>query len=262
MVEILLATMHRENADFLRDMNIQTNIVVANQANSFSYAEAELKGNSVRLVTTAFRGVGKNRNLALSYSSGDILLFADDDMKYVDGYGDIVEKAFNELPSADIIVFNVQEFGREQVKNNEAIKRVKWCNFSRYGTYRTAIRTSSLKRAGLCFSELFGGGCIYGSGEDTVFLSDAIRAGLKIFTYPKVIAEIDQSNSTWFKGYNAKFMFDKGALIKTAYPRIGFLMKYYFAYKFSKESELSFFECLRYMKKGMRDVKQGEGYKK
>lgn len=35
--------------------------------------------------------------------------FADDDMIYEDNYKDIVEKAFNDNPSADIIVFNLRE---------------------------------------------------------------------------------------------------------------------------------------------------------
>lgn len=262
-VEIELATIHRENTDFLLDMNIQTDIVVANQADSFAYEESkDEKGNRVRFITTAFRGVGRNRNTALCYSEDEIILFADDDMQYYDGYADMVERAFDDNPKADIIIFNVDETGRDGIGKNNSVKRVGLLNFTRYGTYRIAIRRKSLVQANLSFSLMFGGGSDFGSGEDTLFLREALRKGLKIYTSPYTIAKVDQSKSTWFKGYDSEVTYyDKGCLIAKAFPVMGCVFKYYFAYKFSKKSSFSFAKCIRLMRNGMKYGKKGIPYK-
>ncbi|MEG1717022.1 MAG: hypothetical protein RR275_09465 [Lachnospiraceae bacterium] len=44
-------------------------------------------------------------------AQADICLFADDDMKYDDGYVQSVEEAFLDMPTADVIIFNL--IGRE-----------------------------------------------------------------------------------------------------------------------------------------------------
>ena len=40
-------------------------------------------------------------------ATGDICLFADDDMIYVNDYSKLVENAFLENPTADVIIFNL-----------------------------------------------------------------------------------------------------------------------------------------------------------
>ena len=66
------------------------------------------------MITTSDRGVGRNRNIALAYASEEICLFADDDMVYEPNYVEIIKKAFNELPKADIIIFNIDTIGDEK----------------------------------------------------------------------------------------------------------------------------------------------------
>ena len=79
-VEVLVATMHQTDFSLIDKMNIQSDAVFANQAQSCGYEEREINGNKVRMVTTNHRGVGRNRNLATLYAQGDILLFSDDDV--------------------------------------------------------------------------------------------------------------------------------------------------------------------------------------
>ena len=262
-VEVLLATMHRENTDFLEDMNIQSDIVIANQADCFNFSETKDNfDNRIRFITTAFRGVGKNRNLALDYSENELLLFADDDMSYYNGYAQEISKAFDKIKDADILIFNIDQTGRETIIKNGSVKRVGIFNFSRYGTFRIAIRKNSLVRANLSFSLMFGGGTDFGSGEDSLFLREALRKKLKIYTYPYTIAKVDQTNSSWFSGYSSEaFYYDKGCLISYLFPVFGFLFKYYFAYKFAKQSSFSFIKCVNLMRKGMKYGKKGISYK-
>ena len=265
-VEVLIATMHRENTDFLRDMNIQTDATVVNQADSFSYAEhTGENGNRVRFITTAYRGLSKNRNLAFVYASGEFLLIADDDLRFCDGLEGMVTKAFDSLPQADIIVFNTKTLNMPETRlsreGNKKSFRVGLLNFSRYGSCSIAIRRSSLAKSRIKMSEFFGAGSgKISCGEDSVFLRDALRSGMKIYSYPATISVIDQSSSSWFVSCDEKFMYDKGAVCGTMFPCMGFVFKYYFAFKFSKKSELGFIKCVSLMRKGMKYAKKGISY--
>ena len=50
-----------------------------------------------------------------------------------------------------------------------------------------------------------------------------IKKGLKIYTSPIVIAEVDQTSSTWFAGYNHKYFYDKGAVFRALFGRMAWL---------------------------------------
>jgi ABC-type glycerol-3-phosphate transport system permease component len=62
------------------------------------------------------------------------------------------------------------------------------------------------------FNTMFGGGCRYSCGEDTLFLRECLRKGLKIVAVPAALASIQDGDSTWFDGYTDKYFFDKGVL--------------------------------------------------
>ncbi|MGV1039051.1 glycosyltransferase family A protein [Clostridium perfringens] len=122
-VEVLCTTMYQSGLDKYKEMNINTDVIFANQYNNYKYIENYINGNRVRMITTPYRGVGKNRNTALLYSNADILLFSDDDMVYFDNYKDNIIKAFEELPDADIIIFNIGSIGEKSTRRiNKKIK--------------------------------------------------------------------------------------------------------------------------------------------
>ena len=84
--EILCATMHQNDFSKIKEMNIHSDVVFANQCDHTSYDEIEFEGHTAKMISTQTRGVGKNRNLGLIYASADICLLADDDVVYNDGY--------------------------------------------------------------------------------------------------------------------------------------------------------------------------------
>ncbi|HAZ18610.1 MAG TPA: hypothetical protein DCY75_00365, partial [Clostridiales bacterium] len=48
---------------------------------------------------------------------------------------------------------------------------------------------------------------------DTLFLHSCLQKGLKIYAVPDSIATLsDERESTWFRGYNEKYYYDKGVL--------------------------------------------------
>jgi glycosyltransferase involved in cell wall biosynthesis len=258
-VEVLVACMHQIDDSLYQEMNLQTDAILANQCDEFSYClYNEADGSRVELISTADRGVGKNRNKALMYASGEFLLCSDQDMVYVNGYDKIVEEAFARCPKADIIVFNLKYRNRftPQKRENVKIKKVHLWNCMRYGTARVAMRKDAIDKACLSFSTLYGGGAKYSSGEDSLFIRDAFRKKLRVYYYPVVIAEVKQEESSWFRGYNDKYFIDKGVLIANAFPLMKHLFLYYFAFGMRHVSkDYSFQKICRLMRQGFREFK-------
>ncbi|MDO4385963.1 MAG: glycosyltransferase family A protein [Clostridia bacterium] len=104
-VEVLVTTMYEVDFNKYTQMNLQTDAVLANQTDKNAYAETEIRGRCVKLVSTDTRGVSRNRNLALMHASpdADYLLFADDDLVFVDGYEKLVLGEFEKHPEAEAI---------------------------------------------------------------------------------------------------------------------------------------------------------------
>jgi glycosyltransferase involved in cell wall biosynthesis len=259
-LEVLVATMHQNNLSKYQEMNIQTGAVFANQSDNFSNIKEEIDNKLVRMITTNQRGVGKNRNVALLNSCADICLLSDDDVVYVNGYEEKILKAFKNLPEIDILIFNIETKESTKRRTNKKIKRVRIHNFLNYGAVRIAFRRESIVRKNIWFSLLFGGGAMYGSGEDNLFLREALRKNLKICTYPLKIADVKEETSTWFTGYNEKYFFDKGALLGAGFPRLKYLFALYFMLRFKSISELSSLHTLKQMVKGMKAFEKGMGY--
>lgn len=256
-IETLVATVDQKDNGLPEKMNIQTDAVIANQCGEASEKVFYLNGSKIRNINRTERGVGKNRNLLLDNAEGDICIMADDDMKFVDGYPKTAEKAFEECPKADILIFNLIEKEPKRYINRK-IFRVKQNTCGKYGAARIAFKRQKIIDSKIRFSLEFGGGAQYGSGEDTIFLHDCLKKGLKIYAVPYALAEIDQSApSTWFSGYNEKFFYDKGALYARIYKILWPLctIRYIIKYKNKFGMNMPAAKALKYMFAGGNEYK-------
>ncbi len=257
-LQVLVATMRQKDFSLIGKMNIRTDVVFANQAEEASYSSEIYDFGTAETVTTNTVGVGINRNIALLYAKGDYLLFSDDDLRYVDNYKEIVLNAFKQLPEADGIIFNIETIGNQMGRRkNIGIRRIKWYNALNYGAVRLAVKRVSIKRENIMFSTNFGGGTGFSSGEDTLIICDMLKKGLKLYTYPETIAVVDQSDSTWFKGYNKKYYYDKGVLFAAISKKAAKLLclQDIIRHRNYKKSGLTFFEAYGLMKKGIKGFK-------
>lgn len=213
-VQVLVASMHQKDRSLPEKMNIQTDVIVGNQCDRNSVEEFTFNGHKARYLNFAERGVGLNRNNCLMRADADICLFADDDMRFFDGYEKTVKKAFEDNPKADVILFNIKE--KEPTRYiNKSVKKIGYFNFLRYGAARIAVRLDSVKLNNIYFNQCFGGGTEHSAGEDNIFLASCLKAGLKLYSSPLYLAELtDERESSWFKGYNEKYLRDKGCLFK------------------------------------------------
>ena len=81
------------------------------------------------------------------------------------------------------------------------------------------FKIDSIKRKQIKFNEFFGPGGMIKKGEETVFLNDCKKKGLKIYSVPKQIGRVENKESTWFKGFNRRFFFDQGAIFSEISPK-------------------------------------------
>lgn len=252
--QILCVTMHQTNFSKIGQMNIHSDVIFANQANDTRWDEMQFENHTARMITTNTRGVGLNRNLALMYADADICLLADDDIIYVDGVETLVMDEFKKHPEADVMIFNVDTLGGRKQRFNPNTKKCKFYSRMPYATFSIAIRVYSVRAKNIMFTSLFGGGCMYGSGEDSMFLADMRRKGLKLYVSSQKIGMVDMSQSTWYSGANQKFYYDKGAYYRASHPLTLWLWMGYFAFRTRGSGELSIYEKLKWMFRG------GKGY--
>ncbi len=253
-VEVLVAAMFQEPEALAEKMRLATEAVIINQCDGRSYTEFERKGRKIRCISVPERGVGKSRNRAVSEAQGDICLFADEDIIYEDGYEEKILSEFRRNPQADMIVFNVEVEESRRTYHIAKRGRVRFYNCGRYGAVSFAVRRDRLLQARARFSELFGGGAKYSSGEDSLFIKELLDRGFRVYTAPVNIGREEAGESTWFSGYHDKFFFDRGVLYTFLYGRLArpMALRFLFAHRKKLLGEKTFPEAYRQMKNGIR----------
>lgn len=255
-LETLVSSVNQDVEALAGKMNLQTKAIIINQCEKNEYCTYYHREREVRCYSFAERGVGLSRNNALLRSSGDIVLFSDEDIVYEDGYDKKILKAFEENPEADMLLFNMEVESERATYHIEKKHRIFFYNSGRYPTYSFAIRREKLFNANITFSLLFGGGARYSNGEDSLFLMDCLRKKFKIYALPITIGREVPRPSTWFFGYTEKFFYDRGVLYHHLYGKFKYLMavRFLVAHKNKMCREIQVKEAFRLMKKGMREA--------
>lgn len=262
-LQVLVATMHQKDFSLADKMNIRCDAVFANQADSNGFSEHQTGYGRLKMITTASRGVGLNRNIALLAADADILLLADDDVVYNDDMPQAVITAFQENPEAEVIIFgmDIVKNGKTSEKRHLSNKKRHVWDSLRFGTYTIAVRRKAILQYNITFNQLFGGGCMYSAGEDSLFLKACFDAGLKVYSHEYVLGTCCKDTSTWFTGYGEKYFYDKGALVRHLFPKTCYLMAPYFAIRFKRETEVSVRNRLKLVYRGVRGSKTLQPYR-
>lgn len=261
-LQVLVATMRQRDTAIAEKMNIRCDAVIANQADREDEVTERTPYGTVQMITTATRGVGRNRNIALAAADADILLMADDDVVYADDMPQRVLAAFAENPDADVLIFGMQmtQNGAVTETRTERARRLHVWNAMKYGTYRMAVRRRRVADAAITFHESFGGGCPFSAGEDSLFLKACFDHGLKVYAHPYVLGTCSKDVSSWFVGYNDKYFYDKGVLVRQLFPRTAYIMALYFGLRFKRETHLGPWQRLRLVYAGVRGGKHMAPY--
>lgn len=219
--QVLISTMNQKDSHKFEEMNLSSDVIIVNQGVDNSVVLIEKGDYQLKFYSFNERGVGLSRNTAMMRAHADIIQFADDDMIFTDTYREDVINEFESHPEADAILFSLESLNPERpLLKIEKFRRVRKIEALKYGCARLAIRREKVIYNNISFSLLFGGGAMYGSGEDTLFLQDCIRSGIRVYKSPVKVADVRQDTSTWFSGYNEKYYKDKGALFAAALPNL------------------------------------------
>lgn len=255
-VEVLVATVGQTDLRIVEEMNLRTAARILNQADGAGLIYEERSTGAIEMLTLPDRGVGLNRNLGLMRSSADICIIADDDIRYDDDYEQTVLQAFNSHPTADLIAFNLTSLNPARpIRQVKKAKRLNRWTALRFGAARIAVRREAVLHANIYFSLLFGGGARYLSGEDTLFLRDCVKKGLRIVSVPVSIGTVRQDSSSWFSDYDERYFHDRGVLYSHLAPHASALLALVFMLRHPHlaQSGISWRTAMKLLLDGCRD---------
>lgn len=256
-LQMLVSAVNADVFNMAKTMNLECDAIIVNQCDDFAYDEYEYQGSVIKAYSLNERGVGLSRSTALMRATEEICLFSDEDIIYDNGYCNKVLQEFQNHPEADMILFNMRVGAERATYHTEKYHRVHIYNAGRYPTYSFAVRREKMHRANVTFSLLFGGGAPYSNGEDSLFLKDCLKKGLKVYATPVEIGQEKIRKSTWFSGYHEKFFFDRGVLYHYLYGFLAVPMAWRFLLAHGKVmcQQIPFKKALRLMIDGIKSHK-------
>ncbi len=252
-VQVLLSVMDKDDSVHYTDMlNIRTDVLIINQCGRVNNYELSGRYGNIYVRESDKRGLSVSRNEALENAGCDKVILCDNDVRYEDDAFIRIKEAFDRHPDAGILVFFIERPERKEpvLKREGSLDRL---HSMKIFSPEIAVRRSMI--GDLRFDTDFGSGAKYSMGEENIFLFEAKRRGIKTVYVPERIAGLLPQESGWFKGYNEKFFFDRGAgyyaMDKGLWPLLSlqFIIRKRKAYK-DDISMTKAFECMR---KGRRE---------
>lgn len=224
-LELLVATMNNriEHFEEISKRNPELIVTLINQSADL------IQIISKQFTVKSFQEVGlsKSRNTALEHASGDVCVFCDDDVDFTAEFKTTIAKAYEALPDADLISFQVitPEGKPYKAYKNKLFVHNK-VSILQVSSIEVTFKRESIEKYQISFDERFGLGSVIKGGEENIFLADALRKGMKLYSYPApiVIHPTESSNKT----INSDFFFTKGAIMKRINGRQGLLLSLVF----------------------------------
>lgn len=260
-IEHIVSTMNRDEFSFLGNLKMQAPCLVVNQKREDAELSYPLEGGNARILCTPETGLSRSRNKLLQNAVGDVCIVGDDDVEYLPEYLQQIEEAYAQLPKADIIVFRfTHEKGKETRARYSKIKRLRLWNISKAASVEITFKRESVIKAGIAFNNEIGLGTKFPSGEENAFLADALRAGLKIYHYPKTICLAVEAHSLQNEGELQDYLITKGAAFHCIYK--GWFWLFSLAFIAMKKRSLfrsvSIRQAYKCMKEGRRQYRELE----
>lgn len=152
--------------------------------------------DDVELVRADGLGVARSRNTVLGRAAGRYLVFGDDDATFhIDGLREVI--AAMEAEPALVLVQAIahDESGHPRKRYPRNPCRLSRWNSAKVGTIELVVRTADVARASVRFDERFGAGSRNFLGDEFIFVTDALKAGLRCRFLPIPIAEHPRTSS-------------------------------------------------------------------
>lgn len=215
-IEVLVTTMNKttsEMVELANKMSIKSNAIIRCQSASLPSQDITIfnNGYKLRLIIANDKGLSINRNSLLAVSTGEYILFADDDEIFMDDYADKILKDFNNDKSLDCIEYSIsRNYARPaNFRNQKARLR----HTASYGVWSLVIKRSALIEKGICFDERIGPGADVYCGEDTLFKSELFKNKFNYWTSSFILVHNENREiSSWYTGENERVFLSRSII--------------------------------------------------
>lgn len=185
---------------------------------------------AVRVLDTV--GLSRSRNAALDLAPGALVVFADDDMTLEPEGFLRLARAFAADPALGLAAGwrsdRLPRAGRRARPH-----RLHHFNAGRICAPELMVRRSAIDAAGLRFDPAFGIGGRFGLGEEYVFITDALKAGLRGRSCPVAVGQ-HPSESTGDNWQRADLMQARIAMLTRVFGRWAPLMRLLYALRYRR----------------------------
>lgn len=145
-------------------------------------------------------GVAKSRNTVIRSTKTKYLLFADDEIVFLDRGVKSAVAYLEEHPECDLVLAQAIDT-TGTLRKRYPKKKVKLTKFNsaKAATYEMIVRVESIKAKDVYFDEKFGAGVINYIGDEYIFITDLLNKGGNAIFLPITIAvhPKDSSGSLW-----------------------------------------------------------------
>lgn len=250
-LEILLSCMNLDGRELVQRSKIESDTVVVNQCDKDDFAQYSCGGKNIKIYSVNDRGLTKSRNFAIAHSQADICLLCDDDETFKKGYEKKIIRAYERISDADVIIFNI---GNRPASFKGNVKRLNYFDLMKVSSWQISFRRKSLLKYGMSFDEHMGAGSGNGAEEEFKLLTDCRKAGMKIYFCRATIADVAQTQSTWFKGFDKEFFVNRGnttRYIMGLFPSLAYALYYCVRKQKMFGSDMSCLKALKYTCQGI-----------
>ncbi len=247
-IQILVSTQNLLNdfqvSKLIKNMNIKSNYLIVNQTN-----KNEIKIKNSKVITKNEKGLSKSRNLAILKAEEEIVVLADDDVRYIEDYEKIIIESYKKYKNVDIICFFVESMNTKRKTKRMLTGKIGYIRANRIASFEITFRKKSITKNKIKFNEKFGAGAELNRGEEQLFLYEAIKNKLKIIFINKKIANVKQDSSTWFNKKDEDFFIIQGKVFKEMSRKFYIIlcMQYAIRKYFSYRKNIGFFKALKCM---------------
>ena len=187
--EILISTQSQTSLDFLVPMFKNQDykdfyLLIVNQNPDSVDLISEYK--NIRVFNSPKKGLAKSRNLAIKNALGSVCLFADDDVVYEKDFKEKIMSSHRVNPNSDIITFKMKDFNGKDFRDYPKQKIYNKKSLSTANSVVISFKKQAIQNH-VFFDTLFGLGAEFPTGDEYVFLRDALDKGKSITFEPIVI---------------------------------------------------------------------------
>lgn len=222
-IEILISTMNRDSLDFLIPMFPYTHfshfsILIINQTQSERILTSDYL--NVRVINSFEKGLSKSRNLALENAVGRILVIADDDVVYQDGFLTKISDAYNKFSEAAAIHFAAVNSNGDLIKKYPSDFKADLSIFDilNASSIEMTLNKKIIDASKVQFDENFGLGSVFEMGEEAIFLSDLKAKQKQLVFEPEIIVMHESHTSSEKKNAVDKY-YIQGALFSRMFKK-------------------------------------------